>query len=62
MNLPTFQQVRLRTQRELVTVLDGMRFDWDPNQGPTDQQDEAWRDARILIALAQEALNQAEGR
>lgn len=59
MQLPTFQEMRHNAYAMLGDVEDELRSDWRPGTGPTSEQAQAAREAKVLIAQAKAALNRA---
>lgn len=57
--LPTFEEIRAEAYRVLGDAQDVLLSDWLPGTGPTDSQAGALRDARLAIADAKSALNDA---
>lgn len=57
--LPTFEDIRREAYRLLGDAQDVLRSDWAPGTGPTTAQAFAVHDARLAIADAKRALNDA---
>lgn len=60
--LPTFEEIRAEAYRVLGDAQDVLLSDWLPGAGPTDSQADALRDARLALADAKSALNDAARR
>lgn len=60
--LPTFEEIRAEAYRLLGDAQDVLRSDWLAGAGPTDGQADALRDARMAIADAKQALNDATAK
>lgn len=60
--LPTFEEIRAEAYRLLGDAQDVLRSDWRAGAGPSDVQANSLRDARIAIADAKQALNDAAAK
>jgi hypothetical protein len=58
-SLPTFEQIRARAYGVLGDAEDWLRSDWRPGTGPTRPAAAALQRARVCIARAKAALNDA---
>jgi hypothetical protein len=58
-DLPTFEEIRRETLKQLGDAADTLRSDWLDGTGPNDRQADAVSMVRQHIALAKELLDQS---